>query len=134
MKAKCFAYLKKGRANRDVHHTKSVVFWMKELIDGFVLTIANLSDYVEGLPISSYDSSLAEPYYIAPSLGNGCKVIGCNSELCVAEDTDNLGTICVWQPWFACYSGAVCQRQSDNECGWTQTAELQQCLAINGGN
>lgn len=100
----------------------------------YVITVNNLSTYTEGLAVSDYEASLAESYYIPTPLNNGCKVIGCNGEVCVDEDNNDLGTICVWLPWFACYSGAVCERQIDNTCGWTQTAELQQCLLNNGQN
>lgn len=52
---------------------------------------------------------------------------GCSGEVC--SDRDDLASVCLWEPEFACYQKAACERQSDGACGWTDTPELQACLA-----
>jgi len=55
-----------------------------------------------------------------------CRVTGCSSQVCADQDVI---TTCEFRPEFACYTNAVCERQADNQCGWTMTSELQACLA-----
>lgn len=59
-----------------------------------------------------------------------CVVSGCSGELCVEPTSSEEGfaSICVWEEEYECYREAVCERQKDGECGWTQTESLQQCL------
>jgi hypothetical protein len=52
---------------------------------------------------------------------NGCAVAGCSGQLCVSADEAG-DTI-------TCYREASCEPQQDGICGWTQTRELQRCLA-----
>lgn len=60
---------------------------------------------------------------------DGCIVNGCNGELCVAIGSDDMASICVVMPEFACYKTlGTCKRQQDGNCGWTQTSELDQCI------
>ena len=54
---------------------------------------------------------------------------GCSGQLCVEQGADGIVTTCQWQPEFACYQAAACERQSDGQCGFTQTDELNACLA-----
>lgn len=58
----------------------------------------------------------------------GCKVAGCSGQLCVEEGSDGIST-CEWRDQYACYRTATCQRQATGQCGWTQTQQLQSCLA-----
>ena len=60
------------------------------------------------------------------SATGGCKVTGCSSHIC--SDQDVVST-CEWTEAYACYQTATCARQADGECGWTETPELQTCLA-----
>lgn len=55
-----------------------------------------------------------------------CHVGGCSAQVCT--DRNDLATICLWLPEFACYRSAVCEWQSNGECGWTQTPELVACI------
>lgn len=69
---------------------------------------------------------------------NGCAVAGCSQQLCVsADEAANMVTTCEYRAEYACYREASCEPQSDGKCGWTETAELKQCLAnppmIEGG-
>lgn len=63
-------------------------------------------------------------------VANGCAVAGCSQQLCVpAIEADNIITTCEFRAEYACYREASCEPQANGECGWTPTAELQQCLA-----
>lgn len=61
---------------------------------------------------------------------NGCAVAGCSGQLCVsAEEASTIITTCEFRAEYACYREASCEPQADGKCGWTETPELQQCLA-----
>ena len=63
-------------------------------------------------------------------VANGCAVAGCSSQLCVsADEANDIVTTCEYRAEYACYREASCEPQANGECGWTQTAELRQCLA-----
>ncbi len=57
-----------------------------------------------------------------------CKVRGCSRQLCTGADGGDVVTTCEWKPEYVCYRTATCERQEDGACGWTPTAELQECL------
>jgi len=57
-----------------------------------------------------------------------CRPTGCSSQVCSEED---VVTTCEFKPEYACYKEAVCERQADGECGWTETTKLLSCLASN---
>ena len=57
---------------------------------------------------------------------NGCIITGCSDQVCAEEETI---TTCEFRAEYACYQNAVCERQIGGECGWTQTPQLEQCLA-----
>ena len=42
-------------------------------------------------------------------------------------------TTCEWLPEYACYDFGICERQADGHCGWTETADMAQCLSDVGG-
>jgi hypothetical protein len=56
-----------------------------------------------------------------------CFVGGCSNQVC--SDQEGVITTCEWEPQYACYAGATCERQADGTCGWTATPELDACLA-----
>ena len=56
-----------------------------------------------------------------------CVVGGCSGQLCQEEGNEGM-TTCEFRPEYACYKTASCQRLSDGNCGWYQTAELSACL------
>ena len=61
---------------------------------------------------------------------NGCAVAGCSGQLCVsADEAANTMTTCEYREEYACYQEASCEPQANGQCGWTQTPELQRCLA-----
>ncbi|MEK6334564.1 MAG: DUF6748 domain-containing protein [Acidobacteriota bacterium] len=55
-----------------------------------------------------------------------CIKTGCSSQVC--SDREVI-TTCEFRPEYACYQKAVCERQSDGNCGFTKTRELTECLA-----
>jgi hypothetical protein len=60
----------------------------------------------------------------------GCVVAGCGGNLCVsAVEAATIFTTCEYRPEYACYKAATCDMQADGMCGWTETPELQACLA-----
>ena len=67
------------------------------------------------------------------SFQNGCQsdgqcfVGGCSGQIC--SDQEGVISTCEWRPEYACYHDAKCEVQTDGNCGWTQTTELQACLA-----
>ena len=60
---------------------------------------------------------------------DACVVSGCSGQICADEP---MFSTCQFLPEYACYAEATCERQTDGECGWTQTEELTTCIA-NGG-
>lgn len=64
---------------------------------------------------------------LAPAGGGECFSGGCSGQIC--SDDPNVISTCEWRAEYACYQSATCERQSSGECGWTQTSELQACLA-----
>ncbi len=60
---------------------------------------------------------------------NTCKRSGCSGQLCVSADSPEFSTTCEMRPEYLCYQQATCEAQADGSCGFTETAELQACLA-----
>ena len=81
-------------------------------------------------------SNPSQPPNVAPTSdgtpGDGapapaaCIKTGCGGTLCTDQD---MMSTCEYRPEHACYQDAVCERQSDGTCGWTETPELAACLA-----
>ena len=74
-------------------------------------------------PPSNGTGGTTEP----PASTAECKPGGCSGTVC--SDQEGLMTTCEFKPEYACYGSATCARQSDGQCGWTQTPELTACLA-----
>jgi hypothetical protein len=56
-----------------------------------------------------------------------CFVGGCSSQLCT--DQPDAASTCEYKSQYACFKAAKCERQSNGQCGWTETEELSACLA-----
>ena len=54
-----------------------------------------------------------------------CKKTGCSGQVCSDEE---VVTTCEYRPEYECYKKAKCERQTNGECGFTQTPELTSCL------
>ena len=57
-----------------------------------------------------------------------CVKSGCSGTMCV-EPGKEMVTTCEYKAEYGCYREGKCERQDDGNCGWTQTPELQGCLA-----
>ncbi len=57
-----------------------------------------------------------------------CVVSGCSGELCVEEGSEQGISNCIYNPAFACYKNAMCERQTTGACGWTATRESEACF------
>lgn len=55
----------------------------------------------------------------------GCIISGCSGQVCGEHD---LATTCEYRDEYACYEHAVCERQTNGQCGWTLTAAVGRCL------
>ena len=65
----------------------------------------------------------------APPVAMGdCEIGGCSGTAC-SEPGKQVITTCEYKAEYACYQSAQCTRQADGNCGWTQSPELQACLA-----
>lgn len=62
-----------------------------------------------------------------PPPPGGCFVGGCSGQVCSDRPSDP--TTCEWQPQYACYREATCERQADGACGWTRTEAFAACMA-----
>ncbi len=85
------------------------------------------SDYRVQISVSSVDN--VPP---SESADKQCVKAGCSSQLCVSNDEAQSGggvTTCEYREEYSCYAAATCEVQSSGECGFTPTAELQQCIA-----
>ena len=54
-----------------------------------------------------------------------CMRTGCSGQVCSDQD---VMTTCEYRTEYECYKKAQCERQTNGECGWTQTPELKSCL------
>lgn len=59
---------------------------------------------------------------------NGCIISGCNNEICQSKDEESAFSVCLYKPEYECYKLATCERQSNGECGWSETEEFKACL------
>lgn len=59
-----------------------------------------------------------------------CVKAGCYNERCVSREVDRtiISSVCDFQPQYACYQDVECTVQTSGECGFTPSAELEQCL------
>lgn len=71
---------------------------------------------------------LIEPSGTRSNIGAGCAVGGCSQQICgEAGEVESVATTCEWKEEYACYRVARCEKQASGQCGWTETAESQQC-------
>lgn len=61
-----------------------------------------------------------------------CEIGGCNGEICQNAGEKGGFSACIAKPEFACYKNAKCEVQSNDNCAWTQTEELNNCLQNKG--
>jgi hypothetical protein len=71
-------------------------------------------------------SCLRNPPRLIDVEPNVCRKTGCG-DMCASNDINTVW--CTASYAYACYSNAECKIQAGGECGFTQTAALQACLA-----
>jgi uncharacterized protein DUF6748 len=80
-------------------------------------------------PAGRADTLIASQFYLRAtadtSLSRPCMITGCSSQVCSDQE---VVTTCEYRTEYACYRKAKCERQSNGECGWTQTKELMSCV------
>ena len=64
--------------------------------------------------------------------GEGCYIGGCSQEVC--SDEPDVASTCEYRPENSCFKSARCEKQSNGQCGWTQSTALAQCLNVKLGN
>lgn len=107
-------------AEEFVHFEATLEFEVSDIEGTLVLRKANPS----GLP--ELDEILQTPVrFRSAQSQDSCVITGCSSQIC--SDSDQI-TDCAYHEEYACYQNATCERQSDGNCGWTMTDELQACL------
>ncbi len=92
------------------------------------LLVAASIEKVTG-PAGTMDGLSASQFYTKITAGkaNPCFTSGCSGQIC--SDQDVMST-CEWKPEYACYKQfGTCELQAGGKCGWTQTQDLQSCLA-----
>jgi hypothetical protein len=95
-------------------------------------TLVLQKDNPSGLP--EYDAELRIPVKFdldnwPVSQSDGCFIAGCSGQLCVDESGKDIITTCEFKEEYACYKTAKCERQENNQCGWTPTESLVACLS-----
>ena len=78
---------------------------------------------------STEPAVITEPKPLTPKPTKRCYVTGCSSQLCSSEE--EMMSTCEYREEYACFKAAKCEVQSDGECGWTQSEDLNSCL-MNG--
>ncbi len=84
------------------------------------------------LPSEVIDDPIVEdpiqetPITPKPTPTGTCYKGGCSGQLCT--DNPDIVSTCEYREEYACYQSAVCERQSNGQCGWTETPALQMCL------
>jgi hypothetical protein len=61
-----------------------------------------------------------------PGKTKACIKTGCSGIICADQE---LMSTCEWKEEYECYRTARCERQSNGQCGFTQTRELTECIA-----
>ena len=90
-------------------------------------------DNPSGLPANDDQASFPVQFNLAdqawnpaPPVSAACTVSGCSGQIC---SDHNVITDCIYLPEYGCYRDAICARQKNGQCGWTQTPALKACLA-----
>jgi hypothetical protein len=77
---------------------------------------------------ASASASNPGPSTPSPQNPKRCFKTGCSGQVCADEE---VVTTCEFKPEYECYKRAKCERQSNGQCGFTDTPELRRCLRRN---
>ena len=105
-------------------HPLSLIFLSSCL---FIFIFSSIFSYIQYTGINNINPDAPGQ----PAIDNGCKITGCNGEICQNAAAEDGFSICIYKEEFACYKSARCEVQSNGTCGWTQTSELKACLEEN---
>jgi hypothetical protein len=104
-----------------VPFTATMIFETDEKVADLVFIKENPS----GMPENEDEYSIAVNIHTG---SDGCVITGCSSHICSEEETFST---CEFLDHYACYKNAICERQVNGLCGWTQTPELLECIEDN---
>lgn len=99
-------------------------------------TLVFKKDNPSGLPEN--DAEVRVSVMLAPGTASSaapggaarrCVVGGCSSQLCTDAADGPAVSTCEYREEYACYASAICEVQPDGECGWTETAAFNACMA-----
>ncbi len=107
-----------GFGDLEQHIGKKVEVYAQDNSDGTYTLYGNKGFYVK----------LVDNKADAPKTSGSCIVGGCSGQLCVDAAQGDVASTCEYRDEYACYKTATCERQQNGQCGWTQTATLNQCL------
>lgn len=133
--------LRERRLNSSVKAEIADLGWDKSGASDDAIGVALDKMHTDGLIVSGYRYSVSGPAGRAPARSvtqfwlratdevadKTCYVGGCSGQIC--SENEGVISTCEWREEYACYRTATCEVQADGNCGWTQTAELQACLA-----
>ncbi len=94
-------------------------FTPKQYLASIIVTFLAGCGVANPAPVGE-DGGVAQP---------SCVVGGCSGQLCVSSSVEPPITTCEWREEYACYESADCTVQDNGSCGWTPTADLEECLA-----
>lgn len=103
---------------------KKEIIWIVVLVVvlGGIFYVMN-SPSVPTLPVEDDRTEVTEPGNIVEG---SCYVGGCSGQIC--SDEPGAVSTCEFREEYACYQSARCERQTNGQCGWTMTEDLQMCL------
>ena len=83
-----------------------------------------------------YGDGICDPFCADPDpdceAPGECRATGCGGQICADEEVI---TTCEALPGDACFAEAICERQADGACGFTQTDASQACFdELDGGD
>ncbi len=87
---------------------------------------AALPAKISTVPLMPADYILTFTVTKRAAVTGGCFVGGCSSQIC--SDQPGAISTCEYRAEYACYKSAVCERQQNGQCGWTDTTTLRACL------
>lgn len=103
-----------------VRFTATMVYDTDEKIGDLVF----IKENPPGLPENDDEYSISV-YLSQSTSADGCIITGCSGQICSDEE---VATTCEYKNYYGCYASATCERQSNGQCGWTQTPELLVCI------
>jgi len=82
------------------------------------------------LTINNFDQILSTFKFTNPKTSNNdCVKAGCSGQLCVEKGGEGIVTHCAVLEEYQCFQYSTCERQPDDNCGWTPTSEFKSCQA-----